>query len=198
MEQPPLHPHHHAVQFYGNDASLFKTVSGFLAEGLTGGEPTIIIATPGHREAILSQIADRLIDVEKARTTGHLVVLDAKDTLATFMVAELPDADAFDTSVGGVVRETLLRRKPRTILRAYGEMVDVLWKQNREDAAIQLEMLWNELALKYGFALLCGYAMGPFYKQTSKFEDVCRQHTHVMAPDTAVVPSPPRAAVTIA
>jgi hypothetical protein len=33
-------------------------------------------------------------------------------------------------------------------------MVDVLWKEGREEAAIQLELLWKGLAGRYGFALL--------------------------------------------
>ena len=47
---------------------------------------------------------------------------------------------------------------------AYGEMVDVLWKAGQDVAAIRLEMLWNKLAAMHDFALLCGYAMGNFYK----------------------------------
>ena len=73
------------------------------------------------------------------------------------------------------------------IVRAYGEMVDVLWKQGREDAAIRLEILWNKLAHTYGFALLCGYSMGNFYKQAERFQEVCRQHTHVLSSDDNVI-----------
>ncbi len=69
----------------------------------------------------------------------------------------------------------------RVQIRAYGEMVDVLWKQGKADAAIRLEMLWNMLAQRYGFALLCGYSMGNFHKDTKGFEAICREHTHVIA-----------------
>ncbi len=31
------------------------------------------------------------------------------------------------------------------IVRAYGEMVDLLWKDGNVDGAVQLEALWNEL-----------------------------------------------------
>jgi hypothetical protein len=79
-----------------------------------------------------------------------------------------------------VIGSLLQGRSERTLVRAYGEMVDVLWKDGREDAAIQLELLWNSLAGRYGFALLCGYAMGNFFKQTDRFEEVCRQHTHII------------------
>ncbi|MEO5740752.1 MAG: hypothetical protein ABIS29_09180 [Vicinamibacterales bacterium] len=111
--------------------------------------------TEDHRTAILHHLRGRLIDVDKAQRTGSLIVLDAQRTLG---------------------------REDRILIRAYGEMVDVLWKNGKSDAAIRLEMLWNKLAQCYGFALLCGYSMGNFYKETKGFEAVCRAHTHVVAP----------------
>jgi hypothetical protein len=121
-----------------------------------------------------------MIDVAKARALGELTVLDAHQTLAMFMVDDKPDPVRFESSIGRVIGSLLRGRSERTLVRAYGEMVDVLWKDGREDAAIQLELLWNSLAGRYGFALLCGYAMGNFFKQTDRFEEVCRQHTHII------------------
>lgn len=59
---------------------------------------------------------------------------------------------------------------------------DVLWKEGRDVAAIQIEMLWNTLARSRKFSLLCGYAMGNFYKD-AHVQDVCRQHTHLVSAD---------------
>ena len=179
-QSPPIHTHHHAVQFYENDSSLFTTVAGFLSQGLVDEHPAIIIATAAHTAAILEHLSGRLIDVDKARGLGELVVLDAHQTLATFMVGDKPDAARFEASVGRVIGDLLKGRSNRTLVRAYGEMVDVLWKEGREEAAIQLELLWNGLAGRHGFALLCGYAMGNFFKQTDRLEEVIRHHTHVI------------------
>jgi MEDS: MEthanogen/methylotroph, DcmR Sensory domain len=185
-ETPRRHRHHHAVQFYGDDASLFATVGGFLSEGLVAGHPSIVIATGAHASAIADQLASRLIDVEAAKASGDLVLLDAEETLAAFMVDGVPHPGKFEHHVGGLIRNTLGGRTT-TIVRAYGEMVDVLWKQGREDAAIRLEILWNKLATTYGFALLCGYSMGNFYKQAERFQDVCSQHTHILYSEPNVV-----------
>ena len=184
--------HQHAVQFYENETSLFKTVSGFLGQGLVDGQPGILIATESHRGAILDHVKGRLVDVEQAQRTGDLLVFDAHTTLARFMVDGMPNPDAFEASVGMLIGEMLKGRPKHTMIRAYGEMVDVLWKDGNADGAIRLEMLWNKLAMKHGFALLCGYAMGNFYKETRRFEDVCRQHAHIVPPDLADVPSRPR------
>jgi hypothetical protein len=192
MPHAPAAPsHHHAVQFYGSDSSLFTTVAGFLSQGLVDGNPAVIIATPAHRVAILEHLRARFIDVDEAKRRGDLLVLDAHQTLSAFMVGDEPSPERFQTTVGKLVEDLFRSRSDRILVRAYGEMVDVLWKEGRSNAAIRLEMLWNALAMRHRFALLCGYAMGNFYKQTQLFEEVCLQHTHHMMPGET---SPPRPA----
>jgi hypothetical protein len=178
---------HHAVQFYGTEKSLFETVACFLAEGLVSRQPAIVIATPSHRAGIVDHLCERLIDCAKALREGDLVILDAEETLDLFMTGDRPDYDLFDRNVGRLIEGCVNGRK-RVVIRAYGEMVDLLWKQGRTEAAIQLEMYWNKLAARFNFALLCGYAMGSFYKQTQQLEEVCALHSHVVPTDRNVVP----------
>ena len=61
-------------------------------------------------------------------------------------------------------------------------MVDLLWKDGRDEAAIQLEVLWNKVARTRQLSLLCGYATSNFYKDAHVM-DVCRQHTHLISSD---------------
>ena len=61
-------------------------------------------------------------------------------------------------------------------------MVDILWRTEEREAAIRLEVLWNQLARTQAFSLLCGYAMGHFYKD-AHVDDVCSHHTHVISAD---------------
>ena len=185
--QDPVHVHQHAVQFYGNEAALFTTVAGFLSEGLVAGQPAVVIATESHTESILEHLTARFIDVERAKHIGDLIILDADNTLATFMQDDRPDAACFKRHVGDVIAQALGGRV-RTPVRAYGEMVDVLWKQEKAEAAIKLEILWNELATTHAFSLLCGYSMGNFYKQTQQYDAICAQHTHVIKTDEKVIP----------
>ena len=186
---PQSYLHKHAVQFYADDHSLFTTVATFLGEGLAAGQPAIIIATPAHRASIVEYLCDRLIDCDRAIKNGALVILDAEATLDQFMVGGHPDQDLFEQHVGlGIAK--MLEGRGTPVVRAYGEMVDVLWKAGEREAAIQLETHWNKLAHKYNFALLCGYAMGNFYKQSQQFEEVCAQHTHASLPDGKIIAFP--------
>jgi MEDS: MEthanogen/methylotroph, DcmR Sensory domain len=179
------HTSHHAVQFYSTDQSLFTTVAEFLSDGLTLDQPAIVIATPSHRDGIEEYLSKRLIDCALARRTGDLVMLDAEETLGQFMIGEEPDDELFEQNVGTLVKQTLTVRG-RTVVRAYGEMVDVLWKRGKTEAAIKLEILWNKLVVKHRFALLCGYAMGHFYKKTWQLERVCHYHTRAITPDNVL------------
>jgi KaiC/GvpD/RAD55 family RecA-like ATPase len=193
MQARPATPsaHGHAVQFYGTDESLFTTVASFLAAGLVAGQPAVVIATFSHRIPIINHLRERLIDCDRALRNGDLILLDAEATLDLFMVNDEPDVELFESNVGRLLDQAINGR-PRIVLRAYGEMVDVLWKQGRSEAAIKLEIMWNKLATKYDFALLCGYSMGSFYKQTQQLEEVIALHTCVVAHDTNAVTFPPQ------
>ena len=180
----PTSGHFHAVRFYENKASLARTVSEFLAEGLVTGQPALMIATPEHRDAVLDELRARHIDVEKVDAAGDLLVLDARETLRLFMVDGMPDVSLFKTHLPAAIDRLCRGRKDCTI-RAYGEMVDVLWQDGLTAAAIRLEMLWNQLAMTHEFSLLCGYAMGSFYKDAG-MRDVCAQHSHVIPADTVL------------
>lgn len=178
---------HHAVQFYGSDAELLKTVATFLSEGLVAGQPAIVMATPERRLAIEKALESHLIDVAAAKRLGDLVMLDAEEMLSTFMVDQAPVGALFRKSVGDVIEQTL-RGRERTAARAYGEMVDVLWKQGKADAAIRVEVLWNNIAETHLFSLLCGYSIGNFYKQADRYHEVCSLHTHVHPHEEKILP----------
>ncbi|MEO7861228.1 MAG: hypothetical protein ABIU05_12435, partial [Nitrospirales bacterium] len=56
-----------------------------------------------------------------------------------------------------------------------------LWAGGRSREAIRLEELWNELATRHTFSLLCGYPMSGFPDQKDhlSYLQVCHAHTHV-------------------
>ncbi|HMI92989.1 MAG TPA: GAF domain-containing protein, partial [Polyangiales bacterium] len=167
---------HHSVRFYEDEADLVAAASAFLAEGLDQQEPVLVIAVPEHRVAFLHGLQERGCDVEGARASGQLTFLDAHELLASFMRGALPDRELFFSQL----RAVLGRFPSNTRLRAYGEMVDVLWKRGAVDAALVLEELWNELQHAHGFSLLCAYLMAGFYKQPEGLREVRARHTYAL------------------
>ena len=171
--------HFHAVRFYKDADSLCQLVGAYLAEGFRVQQPAIVIATPSHRACILEQLRSQDVDPVALAGPASLVLLDAEEMLEQFMIDGTPDTTKFRTAMEPVLR-SLSEAHPGAQIRAYGEMVDVLWKQGRTVAATRLEMLWNDLAQGHDFALLCGYAMGNFYKGTA-VEAICSHHSHVVS-----------------
>ena len=165
----------HAVHFYDTEDFLFEAVASFLEEGLRAGHPAIMIATDAHRAGFVNALKIKGLDDK------HIVFADARATLATFMNGPMPDAAAFRASIGGIIRKTANGGGPSSI-RAYGEMVDLLWRDGNPEGAIRLEELWNDLIREYEFSLLCAYPMGNFYKETQSepFDRVCGTHSHVL------------------
>ena len=171
--------HFHAVKFYETRESLCRIVAEFLGEGLITQQPALVIATAEHREGIVAELRTRHFDVDGMQAAGDLLLLDASDTLATIMVDGMPDANLFFAYAERAIEQVRGKRQDCTI-RAYGELVDVLWKAGQDVAAIRLEILWNKLSMTHDFSLLCGYAMGSFYKDAG-LEAIHREHTHVVA-----------------
>jgi len=175
----------HSVKFYDDEQSLGRTVAEFLAPGLLERLPAIVIATPEHRSLIATELETRGIDVRQLERDGDLQMLDADDVLARFMVGAEPDPVRFHATVDALIARACEDRLPCPV-RAYGEMVDVLWKRANVDGALRLEMLWNRVTTHAQFSLLCGYAVGNFYKELATgptFQTVCDQHNHVIPVD---------------
>ena len=171
--------HFHAVRFYETKESLCRIVAEFLGEGFVLGHPALVIATPEHGGCIIDELRARHFDTDKMIEAGDLLMLDAREVLATFMEDGQPDAERFNQSVPAAIARIVRGLDKRTV-RAYGEMVDLLWKDGLTTAAVRLEMLWNQLARTHDFSLLCGYSMGNFYKDAA-IEDICSQHSHVVS-----------------
>jgi len=176
--------HFHAVRFYDSPGSLCRIVAAFLADGLAANQPALVIATPEHRAGIVETLRALNLDADGLQVSGDLLVLDAEATLARFMVDGMPDPVRFK-AVGGELIEHACRGRRDCTVRAYGEMVDVLWKQGQSVAAVRLEMFWNRLADTRDFSLLCGYAMGNFYKGSQQ-DDIRALHTHVVGVEGGV------------
>ena len=174
--------HRHTVKFYESENGLFHTVGEFLSQGLTDGHPCIVIATDSHAVGIIDDLSDRMIDVARATGRGQLLVLSAEETLSTFMRDGSPDPELFRRNVGETVAGMVHGHEGDTTVYAFGEMVDVLWRQGSQDAAIRLELLWNELAARVGFSLLCAYSMRSFYDHAENVDRISDLHTHVLPP----------------
>jgi hypothetical protein len=177
----------HAVQVYDRLDELVQSVVRYLEAGFAIGSPAIVIATEEHRRRFSRELDARSLEPAVFERDGLLTYRDAEETLNALMDGGLPSAERFDETVGILFEETAARFPGRTI-RAFGEMVDLLCRRGDEDAAAALEGLWNLLARRRPFALLCGYRLDIFDIDVQKtaLPDVLRAHNHArLAADTS-------------
>ena len=148
----------HIVQVYQDETFLVATVTHFIMAGLRNGEAIIVIATRSHREAVISALEAQGIYTTSAKNQGQIRFFDAELVLSTFMVGNMPEWEAFEKFLGSIIQDANLKYNA---VRAYGEMVNVLWEKDRLDAAVRLEEFWNRLTEIKDFSLLCTYFLDP-------------------------------------
>lgn len=152
---------YHAVHFYEDEASLARLTADFLAEGFEAGSPGVVVATAQQTTALLQEMAGRSIDVGKLMQSRTLHLHDADEALATFMVNGQPDHGRFRYSMAQLIQGAA-RGGIHRLVRFFGQMIDLLWRRGQREAAIRLEVLWNQLARAE--SVVCAYTLGPFYK----------------------------------
>jgi len=165
----------HFVQFYEDDSDLSRVVAIFLGDGIRAGDSLVVIATQAHERLFRQQLASLGLD------PAQVQFFDAHDTLSKILRDGQPDREAFERYVGSLIGNLCAGLSGERSLRAYGEMVDVLWQGGRREEAIRLEELWNDLQERHSFVLLCAYALVSFDNEPANHHRVCAAHTHVVS-----------------
>ncbi len=169
----------HFVQFYRTEEYLIENLASYVSKGLWAEEKAIVILTPSHRLALEERLRLKNVDVASSVVRGRYLALDAREVLSKFMVGNRPDPTAFRNVVGELVRKATEDGIP---LRAFGEMVALLWADDNREAAIELEQLWNALACDYAFALFCAYPAECATPKAGRpgLEHICKVHHSVI------------------
>ena len=60
-------------------------------------------------------------------------------------------------------------------------MVALLWGDEKREAAVRLEQIWNQLGRVHSFALFCAYPMAGFDQEKHRklFFNICGEHSEV-------------------
>jgi hypothetical protein len=174
-----MSPCEHLAQIYQADAELLDALEGFIAGGLESDESAIVIATPGHRANLERRLRARGLDLDAAKLEDRYIALDAHHTLSLFMRNDWPEEKLFLEVVHGLLART--RGQGRRV-RAFGEMVALLWAHGHRDATIRLEHLWHGLCRTESFALFCAYPKSGFTQDASvSLQEICDTHSRVIS-----------------
>jgi len=170
----------HFAQLHRDPRDLTDAVTLFLETGLRRGNSVVVIASPIHTDLFLTRMRDNELDPTAFLKAGQLELHDAELTLRKFMRNDIPDWNDFRRAMGGVFER--VRAFGRGTTRAYGEMVNVLWQEGKQQAAIRLEEYWNELARLYPFSLFCSYMLDVHHDHSynGPLEEIGRTHSDII------------------
>jgi PAS domain S-box-containing protein len=170
----------HSVQFYDCEASLLDAMDRFIGPALGAGEAAVVVATKGHRDGLVERLRAR--GLSAALAEERYVSFDAAESLSKFMVDGCPDESRFVDVVGGAIARAAASN-PRGHVRLFGEMATLLYAWGESDAAVSLEVLWNDVArtLPFSPVCLCAYPTDIFRGKThtEPFLRVISAHSHV-------------------
>lgn len=173
----------HSVHFYEHDEALIQRLGSVIGSALADGGTALLIMTPEHREQLCRFLGKRGSDPYSYQRAGKLHILDAQDTLNSFVVDGAPSPELYDKVVGGLARQLVSENESLT---AFGEMVALLWKQGNKRGALQLEALWNQLLGESSFHLHCAYPKSLFQEDEKRdIQNICDHHSLLLGLETA-------------
>ncbi len=168
----------HLVHVYTEENSFLDTLEGFVAGGLKAGEGVVVIATPEHRSALEARLRGGGFDLVAAAREDRYISVDAREMLSELMNRGVPDEILFHRCVN-----RLLDRAGRSgrRVRAFGELVVLLWNEGLTGQTMHLEYLWHDLCHERKFSLLCSYPNTCFDPNADlSVREVCAAHTRTI------------------
>ncbi len=173
-------PCEHSVQIYDDDDAFLDCLEGFVIGGLKKGDAVIIIATEPHRKFLENRLRARGVNLAANRLEGQFFSLDAEEVLTRFMVDDMPDEMLFQQFVNSLLAHA--RRKYHRRVRAFGEMVAVLWARGQNGATVRLEHLWHQFCRTSALPLFCAYPRSGFTQDAdASIRAICATHSKVIA-----------------
>ena len=150
----------HIVYPYTNESQVAEAVCLFTTSGLRKGEAVILVMSADHCGPIRQRLETEGFDLAELETAGRLICKDARDLLSTFFTGGKLDDVAFKTGIGELIEKAKMAsgNRPGTHVRVFGEMVDLIWKNDLANTQ-RLEELWNEVIEAHSVPLLCAYSL---------------------------------------
>src|SRR5580692_3791356 len=119
----------HSVHFYEDSTALISRLCAVVSSSLRSGDSVLIVATSEHRDLLTAALRSCGLDVREHARERRYSMLDASETLATFMKDGMPDAKLFEATMGEILDEVrsaaIAKGKDLTV---FGEMVAILWE----------------------------------------------------------------------
>jgi hypothetical protein len=171
-------PCDHVVQIYENDETFLEVLSGFVGGGINSGDCVIAIATEQHLAALDNRLWSIGVHVDSLISNGQYIPIIAEEALKEFMVSGWPDEEKFRKFLNLLLKRARKHNRP---VRAFGEMVALLWAEGNSGATVRLEHLWEQFCASENFCLFCAYPKtGTTQDIMESLQNICSSHTKMI------------------
>jgi hypothetical protein len=169
----------HFVQIYQDEDTFVNTLTSFVDGALQEGFTALVVATPFHHRKLEERLSQIGHDLATLRAQDQYISLNAEATIGDFMVNGSVDGERFlQVATDILARATKNGRK----VRAFGEMVAIMWAKGFYGATVKLEYLWHQFCTENSFAMFCAYPEIGFAENGSEaIAHICAAHSKILA-----------------
>jgi diguanylate cyclase (GGDEF)-like protein len=168
----------HRTLMYDDAADLARVICDGLVAALDGSEAVLVIAGDVERQALEKELVLRGLDLDALSLASQYRTWDADVVLDQITVDGYISGRLFRQVLGERV-ETTLARFGR--VRVYGSMAGQLWERGEVTSALALEELWEKLAGRLCFDVVCCYRRAAVDGEGTDVDRSCLQHKHADA-----------------
>lgn len=158
-------------------------MADYIRSELSAGRLVVTITSTHHREAVTGRLRTGKVDIEAAAAEGRYQAFDADDLRSRFIAFGRPDREQIASFAGKLLESVNRAGRPRLSgLSIVGEMTARLIELGRQDLAVEVEGIWDELARRHNFSVLCFYPIAVFAGKATPdlFGGICSQHLGVL------------------
>jgi DNA-binding NarL/FixJ family response regulator len=167
----------HEVEFYADDAAFVAGFARRVEAMLHAGNAVILIATDSHRSGILGRLQANGVDIGTLLEQERFIQVDSHYAVSRIMFNDAPDSARCAALADDLVtraRRTATGQERRVTF--CGECAPILLGEGKEEAAIQVEHIWDAVTKTHRADILCGYLRSAVPNEVV-LEKICAEHS---------------------
>ena len=175
-----LASHRHDVVFCSSDVVLIGAFSRFIAGELREGSAVVAVVTAAHGRSVQSSLEASHVDVAMAIRQQRYLPVNVSELLEKATVNGRPDPLRYLDAAGDLLTDVTRRASDQHArIATCGEGTAIFWTHGHVEAAIQLEHLWDEIAMSRRMNILCAYPLAVRDESVPAVRRLCAEHTAV-------------------
>jgi hypothetical protein len=170
----------HAIALCGDGTLRVRAIARFVQDAVALGDGVLVITTLPCWDAVRAVLETRGVDVAGALGAGRVLVVDAEAMLDRILDSSSLGADVLEREVQPALAQ-LRAATGSEVVRAFGDVANLLWARGDHGLALALERAWHDLLGREEVTLMCAYDADPLdpSHDAAALLSLCRSHGHV-------------------